>query len=60
MRARLPLWLKFSLVTSALVVATMGVSAWFSVRGAIRTKRNDNERHFDSLGLTLAASTLAA
>ncbi len=60
MRARLPLWLKFSLLTSALVVATMGVSAWFSVRGAIQTKRGDNEKHFESLGLTLATSTLSA
>lgn len=60
MRVSLPLWLKFSLVTSAVVVTTMGVSAWFSVRGAIRTKRSDNDRHFESLGLTLATSTLSA
>lgn len=59
-RATLPLWLKFSLVTSLLVVATMGVTAWFSVRGAIASKRADCFSHFQGLGLTLAASSLAS
>ncbi len=59
-RATLPLWLKFSVLTSLLVMATMGVSAGLSISGAISSKRRDFDKHFQSLGLTLATSALAA